>query len=100
MRNNQKEHFAVARPTEYQVVTGLDPVEFATNVQSALNDGWELWEAAYYGSATQVRSGGDKDMMHCQPMIKFDDSLTQGTRPFRLSEKLTLSRSDDVTMTS
>lgn len=90
----------MARPTEYQVVTGLDPAQFATNVQAALDAGWELWEAAYYGADDDNRTHGGKNMMHCQPMIKFDDSLTQGVRPFRLCEKLNLTRSDDVTMTS
>lgn len=90
----------MARPNEYQVVTGTDPVEFATKVQAALADGWELWEAAYYGANDDNRAHGEKNMMHCQPMIKFADSLTQGVRPFRLCETLQLNRSDAVTMES
>ena len=90
----------MARPTEFVVITGKDPADFAANVQTALDSGYELWEASYYGAEDGTRSHGNKNMVHCQPMIKFSDSLTQGVRPFRLCEKLNLTRSDDVTMTS
>ncbi len=90
----------MARPNDYQVVTGTDPEDLRTNVNAQLVEGWELWEAGYYGSDESLRGQGDKHMVHCQPMIKFADSLTQGVRPFRLCETLTLNRNDGVDMTS